>query len=88
MPPSVPIEDPYDPAVIERLSITNLRMQLDALNTLGDDLLDARPDILRKYYYGVYDWSVHGRCQCNGHAEACVPVEKAAFHPQLESVMV
>jgi hypothetical protein len=84
----VPIQDPYDPQVIARLSVTNLRIRLDKLNTLGDDLLDPRPEILRKYFYAIYDWTVNGRCQCNGHAETCVPVENTVFDPRLQASMV
>lgn len=88
MPHSVSIIDPYDEEVIERLSVTNLRIRLDMLNTLGDDLLDPRPDVLRKYYYAIYDWNVHGRCSCNGHADSCVAVENIRFSPELQTIMV
>ncbi|XP_023556020.1 laminin subunit gamma-3, partial [Octodon degus] len=51
---------------------TELLISLDRLNTFGDDIFKD-PRVLRSYYYAVSDFSVGGRCKCNGHASECGP---------------
>ncbi|XP_063000787.1 laminin subunit gamma-3 [Elgaria multicarinata webbii] len=53
---------------------TDLLISLDRLNTFGDDIFKD-PKVLQSYYYAISDFSVGGRCKCNGHASECIPDE-------------
>ncbi|XP_035754132.1 laminin subunit gamma-3 [Egretta garzetta] len=59
------------PALQEWVTVTDLLISLNRLNTFGDDIFKD-PKVLQSYYYAISDFSVGGRCKCNGHAsEAC-----------------
>lgn len=75
LPPHIPIDDPYSDAVQDMINITNLRINFTQLHTLGDDLVDNRPEVIEKYYYAMYDMVVRGSCHCFGHASRCVPAD-------------
>nr|XP_006640850.2 PREDICTED: laminin subunit gamma-3 [Lepisosteus oculatus] len=59
------------PVLQEWVTATDLLISLDRLNTFGDEFFKD-PKVLRSYYYAISDFSVGGRCKCNGHASECV----------------
>ncbi|KAM4634707.1 laminin subunit gamma-3 [Polymixia lowei] len=63
----------FDQSVVlqEWVTATDLLISLDRLNTFGDEFFkDAK--VLRSYFYAISDFSVGGRCKCNGHGSECV----------------
>ena len=64
------------PQCTELITLTNIRVNLTRLFTLGDTLLGRRRrNPQDKYYYALYDMVVRGSCFCNGHASMCMPVD-------------
>ncbi|KAM8796644.1 laminin subunit gamma-3 [Eudromia elegans] len=61
-----------NPALQEWVTVTDLLISLNRLNTFGDDIFKD-PRVLQSYYYAISDLSVGGRCKCNGHASRCAP---------------
>ncbi|KAM6399992.1 laminin subunit gamma-3 [Rhynochetos jubatus] len=62
------------PVLQEWVTVTDLLISLNRLNTFGDDIFKD-PKVLQSYYYAISDFSVGGRCKCNGHASECTPDE-------------
>ncbi|KAJ8404448.1 hypothetical protein AAFF_G00337150 [Aldrovandia affinis] len=62
------------PVLQEWVTATDLLISLDRLNTFGDEFFKD-PKVLRSYYYAISDFSVGGRCKCNGHASECLTRE-------------
>ncbi|XP_069465378.1 laminin subunit gamma-3 [Ambystoma mexicanum] len=59
------------PTLQEWVTSTDLRISLNRLNTFGDDIFKDKR-VLQSYFYAISDFSVGGRCKCNGHASECV----------------
>ncbi|XP_019331197.1 laminin subunit gamma-3 [Alligator mississippiensis] len=60
------------PVLQDWVTVTDLLISLNRLNTFGDDIFKD-PKVLQSYYYAITDFSVGGRCKCNGHASECAP---------------
>ncbi|XP_032425902.1 laminin subunit gamma-3 [Xiphophorus hellerii] len=65
-------------ALQEWVTATDLLISLDRLNTFGDEFFKD-PKVLRSYFYAISDFSVGGRCKCNGHASECVEGEQGGL---------
>ncbi|XP_050582063.1 laminin subunit beta-1 [Bombus affinis] len=74
LPQNLEIDNPYSKEVQNQLKITNLRINMTRLHTLGDDLLDDRAEIREKYYYAIQNIVIRGSCSCYGHASRCLPL--------------
>uniref|UniRef100_A0A0K2SX80 Laminin subunit gamma-1 n=1 Tax=Lepeophtheirus salmonis TaxID=72036 RepID=A0A0K2SX80_LEPSM len=61
----------YSPELQDWVSATDIKISFQRLNTFGDEVFQD-PKVLRSYYYAVTDFTVGGRCQCNGHATHCI----------------
>ncbi|XP_038064275.1 netrin-1-like isoform X2 [Patiria miniata] len=58
------------PVLQDWVTATDIKVIFNRLPSLGDEELDD--SIRESYYYAVSDFSVGGRCKCNGHASRCI----------------
>ncbi|XP_076613354.1 laminin subunit gamma-3 [Chaetodon auriga] len=70
----------FDQSVVlqEWVTATDLLISLDRLNTFGDEFFKD-PKVMRSYFYAISDFSVGGRCKCNGHASECFEGEHGSL---------
>ncbi|XP_053362345.1 laminin subunit gamma-1-like [Clarias gariepinus] len=61
------------PELQDWVTVTDIRVTLNRLNTNGDKKFNSK--VLKLYYYAISDIAVIGRCKCNGHASKCVKNE-------------
>ncbi|OAD54662.1 Laminin subunit beta-1 [Eufriesea mexicana] len=83
LPQNLEIDNPYSKEVQNLLKVTNLRINMTRLHTLGDDLLDDRAEIREKYYYAIQNIVIRGSCSCYGHASKCLPLPGVADEPNM-----
>ena len=84
---SIKVMDPYSPATLARLSLTNLRIRLLKAQTCPTPLDPAGGErrssdstrvptatqgLVSAPYYSIYTLLARGTCLCHGHAEHCV----------------
>ncbi|KAK0153273.1 Netrin-4 [Merluccius polli] len=84
---SIKVMDPYSPATLARLSLTNLRIRLLKAQTCpapldppGEErrvsnstqVPTATQGLESAPYYSIYTLLARGTCLCHGHAEHCV----------------
>ena len=56
------------------ITATAIRITLDKMNTFGEEIFSDE-NVLRSYFYAIYDLSIGGICKCNGHASECISAE-------------
>ncbi|XP_051552482.1 laminin subunit gamma-3-like [Myxocyprinus asiaticus] len=66
------------PVLQDWVTATDILISLDRLNTFGDEFFKD-PKVLRSYFYAISDFSVGGRCKCNGHASECLTDEEGSL---------
>ena len=73
------------PALQEWVTASAIRIDLDRMNTFGDEVFGDE-NVLRSYYFAIIDLAVGGRCKCNGHAASCKNYQLANGRLELRCV--
>lgn len=66
----------HAPLLQEFTKATNVRLRLLRTKTLLGHLMAVQREdstVTRRYFYSIKDISIGGRCECNGHADKCIP---------------
>ena len=60
----------WDSAIQKHIQATDIRIRLEYPWTDGNHII-PQEQFLNQYYYDITNVDINGRCNCNGHGQAC-----------------